>query len=152
MRGKVFTIFNDQLRNSKKRNHCPPKYSRDELLFWCESSTKFKLLYKKWKDSNFKKDLAPSIDRIKDHIPYSFDNIQVMTWKENNSKSHKNKKNGINCNQKQRVRKICKKTGIQIKVYRSISEASRLTNISRAGISACCRGVYKTSGGFIWKY
>lgn len=34
----------------------------------------------------------------------------------------------------------------------SIAEASRITGIRGDSISACCRGIQKTAGGFIWKY
>ena len=39
-----------------------------------------------------------------------------------------------------------------IKEYNSIQEASIKTNVSYSGISACCNGLQKTSGGYIWKY
>lgn len=39
-----------------------------------------------------------------------------------------------------------------IKERNSISEASRKLNIAISGISACCRKINKTSGGYIWKY
>lgn len=44
------------------------------------------------------------------------------------------------------------KNMIEIKEYESISDASRNTNILKTSISACCRGLYKTAGGYIWKY
>jgi group I intron endonuclease len=44
------------------------------------------------------------------------------------------------------------KNGNFIKVWDSISEASRVLNIDGSGISACARGKYKTAGGYIWKY
>ncbi|HNP31796.1 MAG TPA: NUMOD1 domain-containing DNA-binding protein [Flavobacterium sp.] len=36
--------------------------------------------------------------------------------------------------------------------YVSVSEASRLTGVSKSGIAKCCRGERNHSGGFIWKY
>lgn len=36
--------------------------------------------------------------------------------------------------------------------FKSASEASRLTGISKSCITKCCRGERKTSGGFIWNY
>jgi group I intron endonuclease len=36
--------------------------------------------------------------------------------------------------------------------YPSIAIASRTTGVRSDSISACCRGVQKTSGGFIWRY
>jgi hypothetical protein len=39
-----------------------------------------------------------------------------------------------------------------INEYPSINEAARNTNNRNDSISACCRGIQKTSGGFIWRY
>ncbi len=36
--------------------------------------------------------------------------------------------------------------------YKSIGEASKLTNGHRGHISECCKGKVRSSGGFIWKY
>lgn len=41
---------------------------------------------------------------------------------------------------------------ILIKKYSSITEASKLINISRRSIQRCCDGIYKNAKGFIWKY
>jgi len=43
-------------------------------------------------------------------------------------------------------------TGDEIARFRSISEASKMTTIVSSSISACCRGIYKTSGGFKWSF
>ena len=42
--------------------------------------------------------------------------------------------------------------GVFIASYESIHEAQRLTNIYRATISRCCKGIQKTAGGFKWTY
>lgn len=39
-----------------------------------------------------------------------------------------------------------------IRSYKSVSEAASLTGINSSSISKCCRGEYKYSGGFNWKY
>jgi hypothetical protein len=39
-----------------------------------------------------------------------------------------------------------------IKEYNSISEASKILNISRSSIQRCCDGKYKTTKEYIWKY
>lgn len=39
-----------------------------------------------------------------------------------------------------------------IKSFNSISEASREVKISPSVICGCCKGIYKTGGGFVWKY
>ena len=41
---------------------------------------------------------------------------------------------------------------IFIKEFDSATDAEKETGIFRTGISAVCRGVRKTSGGYIWKY
>lgn len=46
------------------------------------------MLYNNWKNNNYNKDLTPSVDRINPYKPYLKDNIQIMTWAENNKKSH----------------------------------------------------------------
>ena len=51
-----------------------------------------------------------------------------------------------------KVIQINKDTKEIIKIYNSIIEASKELKISRSSISRCCRGIYKTCGGYVWKY
>ena len=44
------------------------------------------------------------------------------------------------------------KDGTFIRSYFSLSEASKATGVDSSGISKCCRGKLKTTGGFVWKY
>lgn len=46
------------------------------------------------------------------------------------------------------------KNDILIAIYKSASEASRVTKINRGNICSCARGVkcYKSAGGYQWKY
>lgn len=46
----------------------------------------------------------------------------------------------------------CSLDGMEIKTHKCIRDASRETNICHEGISACCRGIQRTAGGFKWKY
>ena len=39
-----------------------------------------------------------------------------------------------------------------IKIWDYIKQASEELNINASSISSCCRGTYKSAGGFIWKY
>lgn len=41
--------------------------------------------------------------------------------------------------------------GNLLNTFQSTMEAERKTGIKNSGISACCRGLQKTAGGFIWK-
>lgn len=42
------------------------------------------------------------------------------------------------------------KNGIILNEFKSIKEAEEITNISRQNISACCRNVINSAGGFYW--
>lgn len=44
------------------------------------------------------------------------------------------------------------KDGTFIKEYKCTREAERATNIDHRSINKCCKGIYKTAGGYIWKY
>jgi len=76
-------IYHNQVRSSKKRNHKPPTYSRLELYRWITTQPNFEQLYFNWFMSGYKKDLIPSVDRLESRYGYSFENIQLVTWKEN---------------------------------------------------------------------
>ncbi len=41
---------------------------------------------------------------------------------------------------------------IYIRSFRSSREASREVKVAATNIAKCARGIYKTSGGYIWKY
>ena len=44
------------------------------------------------------------------------------------------------------------KNGVFIKEYSSMKEAEKITGIANQGISLCCKGKLKSSGGYYWKY
>ncbi len=84
--GWIDITYNTQKGSSRKRKHNLPDYSKEELFEWVKLQTNFEELWKNWVDSDYHKDLFPSIDRINDDKPYTFTNIQLMTWEENKGK------------------------------------------------------------------
>ena len=44
------------------------------------------------------------------------------------------------------------KDGELIAEYQSIREAERQTGCNKGNICSCCKGKYKSAGGFIWRY
>lgn len=46
----------------------------------------------------------------------------------------------------------CDKFGKEIEKFCSIREAAKNTKANKKGISDCCNGKLKTSGGFTWKF
>ena len=149
--GVATLIHTNQKRNSKRRGHAAPNYTRDELLEWLLAQPNFERLYDDWIGSGYTKLMKPSVDRLDDYKGYSFDNIQLMTWGENKAKGHEDSKNGIN-NKRSRAVLQYSVDGEFIKEYYSMSQASREVGILCECICGVCNGRYgyKTAGGFKW--
>ena len=90
--GLIKLIYNSQLQHSKKRKHPKPNYNLEQFIKWILGNKKFNLLYSNWVKSNFLKKITPSCDRLDNNKTYSFDNLRVVTWQENNEKSHQDNK------------------------------------------------------------
>ena len=81
-KGVVRVIYKTQVRNSKARKMELPSYTKQELKEWLYKNN-FKSLYDNWVNSDFDKSKKPSVDRLDDFKPYSFENIRLVTWEEN---------------------------------------------------------------------
>ena len=107
------------------------------------NDNKFLKYYKIWLDNDCQKDLKPSFDRIDNKKNYSFDNLQILQWKDNNLKGRKEHSKKVN---------QYDLDGNFIRTFNSTIEASRAVKGYKSNISKCCKGEYKTSSGYIWKY
>jgi len=85
-KGLVKCMYSHQLVTSKRRNHNKPLYNLKELRKWIYNQKNFEELYNNWIKSWYNTNLIPSIDRLNNYEWYSFDNIQLITWEENNRK------------------------------------------------------------------
>jgi hypothetical protein len=150
-KGLLFAIYFTQVSSSKYRGHDLPKYSKECLVNWALSQDKFYDLYNEWVISGYPKEKTPSVDRLDDSKGYSFDNIQIVDWKTNRQKFCDNVKKGIDTRMCKTVNQYTIE-GKFIKQFYSLRQAERETKINNSHISAVCRGVQKTAGGFIWKY
>ena len=129
-----------------------PSYSKKELYEWLTSSELFMELFTIWGDNGYNRMDAPSVDRLDDSRPYSMDNIQVMSFRDNNKKSHNDRKSGkLITSQNRRVRQLSK-GGIFMGDFYSINEAGRKLNINSSHIGETCKGKRKSAGGFLWEY
>lgn len=149
--GLIKKTYKNQIFASKKRNHPPPDYTEEEFVIWFIRQDNFLELYNAWVESVFNSKLKPSGDRLDDYKPYSFGNLRLVTWGENEAKLHKDVKCGIN-NKKSKGCIQISLDGEIIAEYFSLREAARCTNSDSAGIAACCKGKQKKHNGYIWKY
>lgn len=117
----IYRIYSAQKSSSKQRGRPMPSYSRDELVDWFMNQQKFHRIYEEWQKSNFEHDLSPSCDRIDSKKPYSLDNIQLMTWAENNYKGRFEKKS-----EKPRKARVAKEKPVAMKVVVDTSERDNL--------------------------
>lgn len=144
-KGVLRTIFYTQILGSKKRGHDKPSYTKDEFIKYGLNNNYFNIIYDRWVALNYDKDEKPSFDRIDSKKGYSFDNIQIMTWRENNIKGR---------NENKKCKKVAQYTldGIFLKQFDSISEATKEVNGYKGNIIKCCNGKAHTASGFKWKY
>lgn len=148
--GLISSIYSEQKQSSKARGHNLPEYSKDDLVVFILRSGKFETYYNNWVNSGYKKELRPSIDRIDNKIPYKLSNIQLVLWKDNNSRSHIDASNG-EFSELSPVDKFDLK-GNLLESYKSISEAARVNNISTNTIFYGCNHKEYAAKEYMWKY
>lgn len=152
--GLITSLYNNQRRSSKKRGHPMPDYSKEELRVRLIPDFVFQTLMNNWGNCGFHKDMKPSLDRLDDNMPYTMNNIQLMTWGENQSKARFDTRIGklLHGHKPQKAVIQLTKSGEFVKTFPSASEASRQVGISKAHIGDCCREQYEFAGGYRWKF
>ena len=148
--GKLKRIYDHQVKKSKERNHEPPTYNQKEFVDKFINCPVYLDHHYSWKVSGYEKMYAPSFDRKDDYKGYSFDNIQIMTWKENKEKHHLDRKEGRNNKVSKAVAGTNIKTGDTIE-FHSAREAGR-HGFDRGGIRSCCLGKQECHKGYTWKH
>jgi len=68
--------------------------NKDEFYIWATGSSKFKLLFKDYEDSNYDRKLAPSVDRINSDKGYNLNNMEFVTMSENSRRGSLSRWNG----------------------------------------------------------
>ncbi len=141
--GIVSQIYGSQKQHSIMRGHELPTYTKEELREWLYSQKLFHVLYDNWKRLNYQKMYRPSVDRKDDFIGYTMDNIQLMTFGENNSKTK--------CLKNIPVQQFTE-DGMLIESFLSAKDASLATGINKGNIGLSCKNKRSHAGGFIWRY
>lgn len=145
-------------RDNKNKFNLPLPFDKEEFKEWIITNYKFRLeeMLKEYKENNYKKELCPSIDRIDDFKSYTFDNMQLLTWEENNNKGRASLKNKRQCSEMaKRVwsKKVVQKDleGNVIAVFNSTHDVERILGFDSSLIAKACRG-NKVSKGYRWNY
>jgi hypothetical protein len=149
--GVIQTIWDAQKRSCKTRRMQYPSYSKEWFFEWCLNQDLFHILFEDWINSNYEKRMKPSVDRKDNFISYEKDNIQLMTWGENERKGNKDLRRGQARYNYTNIIQLSKE-GHLIKEFKSITQAGRELNIPYQNIQKCCKGERKTAGGFRWKF
>ena len=76
-------MYSNQLIHSKSRGHPRPRYTASQFKEWVLQHKEYKKLYTAYELSGYDKNLVPSVDRLDPSIPYTFDNIELVTFEEN---------------------------------------------------------------------
>ena len=159
LEGHITSIWNGQRQRSKRNGWAEPAYSREELIEWVRNQPNASDLYTAWELSGYEKNRAPSIDRLDDYKPYSFDNIRLVDWETNNKKGRESQIAGDNTKNCKAVRQL-DLNGNVIAEFHSIMDAQRQTGVNNSHIYNACRGyrmsngkqkTVLTAGGFKWQ-
>ena len=131
----ICKIYSKQKYSSAKRGHLPPEYTLNELREYLMNDTNYIDIFNKYLESGRDKNLAPSVDRVRDLEGYSFGNIRICTWFENSSKAKE-----LLCH------KVLHTNNNGIKTeHISISEAARHVGTSKQMVQSIVTGKTKKS-------
>lgn len=145
-------IYLNQLGSSSRRNIGAVQYTKQELTDWCLAQPLYHSLHADWVASGFLRELAPSVDRKDDYLPYSLSNIQLMTAKQNLDKGFADRAAGVNNKLSTSVDQFTL-DGVYVATYPSCNLAGRaMGKINGSSIAAVCTGKRNKAHGYVWKY
>ncbi len=150
-KGLITNMYLKQKSRSVKRGHSLPTYSKAELAECLTSQPLFHRLFDAWAISNYERNLIPSVDRLDNKKWYTFSNIQLTTWKENDANGTKSLKAGEFTNVTKAVVQLSL-DGTAIAEYISISDACRATGSKQGNITKVLLGTRNKTNGFKWAY
>ena len=141
--GLAIDLFMAQVSNSKRHGREPPNYTKDWFIGWLYDQTIYHSLYDRWVESEYIKNLRPSVDRVNSDLPYSIENIQILTFGDNNSKQTKS--------QVQVLQQWTYDGLILLAEFSSREDARICTGVIGTNISKCLKGIRPRAGGYVWK-
>ena len=145
LKGYLTQAFSSLRYKAKRRGDKEPSFTKLEFELWMHQNG----VYLKWInyiESDYKKSLIPSVNRINDYGVYEFSNMELITWGENHIKGInglKHHKNSHNQNLTKPVF-IWNKEGVLQKECKNYKEAAEYLGCHRVSISRATTGARKT--------
>ncbi|GAG14807.1 unnamed protein product [marine sediment metagenome] len=126
-----------------------PNFTKNEFVLWMHQNN----VYPKWLDyieSDYDINKKPSVDRIDDYKGYSFDNMQLITWKENRLKGVNSEKHHKACHNRQNRKsvKVINWQGEIVKVLDSLTDCAEYLGVHLVSVSRVLNGSRKTIKGY----
>lgn len=163
---KVFRkIYERQIHHSIDRGHAPPNYALKQLIDWADQQPQLHDIWNAYVASGYQTKLRPSCDRLNNDLPYTLNNLEIVTWEENVKRAQRDKQAGTLKSGPGGQRPVIayNKDGSFHREYVSIMEAVRDVNGRMWGIASVANGtpvkdgrgaLYtpKTYKGFTWKW
>lgn len=146
-KGVLTNLYSKMKYRNIKKGFGELPFTLQELHKNFLNDKKYIELFNQWEISGYKTSLKPSFDRINPNIGYSMQNITIKSWQDNRKKADWEKSFIYTT-----PVIMYDKNGQIIREFGSTKEASLITGIRQSGITSCCQGRYKTTGGYIFKY
>lgn len=86
---RVVKMWKSMRCASRARAHPFPAFTFMEFALWLEANGIFRIYAEFRKAGDYTKDKLPSVDRLDTTKGYSFDNMELVTWRENQSRHGK---------------------------------------------------------------
>jgi len=144
-------MYRNQKTNALKRGHNPPSYTYEEFKLWVLGQKNYAGIWRNYERSGYKRNLAPSIDRLDDYQSYAFGNIRLITCEENIRQYSEDQDSGANQKRSTPVIRTNLKTREE-KWFATQGYAGRQSDTHQANIHKCLSGERKTAGGYEWRY
>jgi len=149
--GLIANIYSTQQSRSKLKDAPALHYTQDELSVFMKTQEEFASMFIFWEESGYDKFRRPSIDRVDDHLNYSLDNIQLLTWRENLDKACRDRLQGNNTKKLKSIR-VYDINGKYIEDVYSVAETARRYNTHTTNIHECAVGNKGMFNGYIFRY
>lgn len=146
-KGVLTVAHNHQRELSVRRGHPSPNYSLQQFHDQFLDCPRFDVLYRAWVDSGYNRDQKPSFDRVDCLKPYTLDNLQLMTWSENNAKGREE-------SIKTRSTHVAmfNLNGELLKSFDSIQAAVEFSKCDPSTIIRACQGKTDKARKYRWEY